>query len=46
VKRVTSALGVHHCESCEERARRMNSWVTFRGRDSYGARDGSASSGT
>ncbi|MFD6878350.1 MULTISPECIES: hypothetical protein [unclassified Streptomyces] len=29
VKRATRSLGIRPCGDCEERARRMNEWLTF-----------------
>jgi hypothetical protein len=31
VKRVTASVGVKPCSSCEERAARLNQWVSFEG---------------
>jgi hypothetical protein len=32
IKRTTSAIGVRPCESCSERAARLNRWLVFSGR--------------
>jgi hypothetical protein len=32
LKHATRALGIRPCGSCEERARRLNHWMTFTGR--------------
>jgi hypothetical protein len=32
VKRATSAAGVRPCGPCQERARRLNSWLVFTGK--------------
>lgn len=33
IKRATSAVGVRPCGGCAERARRLNGWVAFTGRN-------------
>jgi len=34
IKRVTSAVGIKPCGSCEQRAAMLNRWLTFSGRHS------------
>jgi hypothetical protein len=29
VKRATSAVGIRPCGGCQERARRLNAWISF-----------------
>jgi hypothetical protein len=33
IKRATSAVGIKPCGGCEERARRLNSWMVFTPRE-------------
>ncbi len=32
IKRATSVAGIRPCPGCEQRARRLNSWLAFTGR--------------
>lgn len=34
IKRATSVAGIRPCGGCAERARRLDGWLAFKGRDS------------